>query len=454
MKTLWAHQQDAFRYTGQVQHPALFMEMRLGKTLPTIMRIAKYRPQGDHLRVLVVGPNCVLQGWADEITEAQGGEVVFLNQGSKAMRREAMLEAWKKEQPVWCLMNKEGHRLLPETSHLRWDAVVLDESPFIRNPKTQVSRFYVKGFRHVPHRFALSGTPNPESDLDYVQQLLWLNSGIGTCHSFWDFRALHCIPDGYTWVLSQTGREILRRELALRSFFLRRKDVKITLPFVKEVRTLELPPQIRRKYDKAETQFILEGGDTDWETTLAVVRYTWLKKICNGIVEDDLLWDGKYEAVMEILLGELKNERVLLWFSSNTALHEMSRWCSVNHVWHSSITGKTTPKERTRLVAESKQNPGPRCLLMQVACGEFGLDLSHFSAVIYFDLPTSAQSYRQSFERTLNLRKKETTLYLYFFTKNTVDEDTYLALAQKNMNAMRLADQIKAIEERRLSHGE
>ena len=58
-RKLRPYQVDALKYAS-IQHPALFIEMRLGKTLITIRRIKRYP---DCNKVLVVAPYSALNSW-------------------------------------------------------------------------------------------------------------------------------------------------------------------------------------------------------------------------------------------------------------------------------------------------------------------------------------------------------------------------------------------------------
>lgn len=69
--TLFPHQKKALAAIKENPRPALFMQMRLGKT-PVIIRWAKHQlwshPEGEgHGQILVVGPLSVLDDWVEEL---------------------------------------------------------------------------------------------------------------------------------------------------------------------------------------------------------------------------------------------------------------------------------------------------------------------------------------------------------------------------------------------------
>jgi len=451
MKTLWPHQQDALDYTKRAQHPALYMDMRLGKTLVAVRRILQYPLQGRFLRALVVGPGCVLQEWQDTVLSEQGGDqkVFRLDEPRKAVRQNSLVSAVENPGDSWCLINKEGHRALPEIRDVLWDAVVLDEGTFIKDPRTLTTKFYLRNFRSAQHRWILTGTPNPESDLDFIPQLLWLHGSVAGYPDFWKWRSAFCYVDRYEWMPNTQGRFIIKSELAAKAFFLRRKDININLPFVREVREISLPAKVIKVYKKAEKDFILESADplVRKSTIFAVVRYTWLKDICNGFAGDQLLHTEKFDAVRDLLRGELQKDPVLIWFTSNKALYEVRRRLCKARILCDYITGDCSRIRRAKVIREAQRGK-VRCLLLQVKCAEFGLNLSAFDTVVYFDLPTSAQTYQQSFERTLHLEKKTPTLYIYLVVKNSVDHDAMDGLALKKFQANSLISLVRRMKER------
>ncbi|GAF93420.1 unnamed protein product, partial [marine sediment metagenome] len=198
----WAHQVDAMNYCRQEKHPALFMDMRLGKNLVTIRRIKMYKPldADQGLRVLIVPPGSAIESWEEDLDLEGETDVSLIMASTRKKRKQLLMDGHK-----WNIINKEGFLAVPEIGGrehcelcggsgknpetkkscgrchglgsigmgelpVNWDAAVLDESTSIKNPKAKITKFFLRTFRDCPHRWILAGMPNPEGPLEFWSQ--------------------------------------------------------------------------------------------------------------------------------------------------------------------------------------------------------------------------------------------------------------------------------------------
>jgi len=408
------------RYTRRTAHPAVFMEMRLGKTLTATRTIELYRSRDPRagLRVLIAAPNSALGSWERELqTEGFGRDLQFL-QGTRDQRLELL-----RHPKQWNLVNKEAHLSIPELADVKWDAVVIDESTSISKPKPKITKFHLKKFRHVPHRWVLTGTPNPQSDLDYWCQLAFLDGEAFGCDSYWRFRAKYfeCPPWGYDWQPKVGAATMIKQEVAKRAFVLTRKECGLDVPKVYERRTLELPKTLRKAYNGVEEDMILDyRGAEVKRTTYAPVKMHWLRQLCGGYVDGELKWKGKLIELASLLDGELARDQVVVWFSYNAELHDALQYLRKRKVDVKWATGDTPPEGRRRLEAEFLDG-GFRVFLLQVAIGDFGLDLSAADTAIYYSPPYGPLRRSQSEERILAVYKDGPLLIIDLVVEDSVD---------------------------------
>lgn len=422
------YQKRAFVYTMDKRHPALFIEMRLGKTLIVIRRCLLYKPlDGKKLRILVVGPSSCLGSWMDQL-KAEGESDVALLVGSAADRRDLLASGAK-----WCLINKEGFLAIPEMAWtVNWDCVILDESTFIKNPKAKVTRYFLKHFRDCPHRWILTGTPNPESDLEFWPQLAFLDGGAFGHRNFWNFRSADFQPDsrGFKWMPKPGVQQKINRAVAGRAFILRRKDVALATTKIKEVRWLELPKALRSTYSKVEADFELEGNQTLW----AMVKYSWLQRMVGGFIDDRLVYHGKVDCLLELLTGELSQEQVVVWFNYNSEIRACSDALHKAKVTHRILWGAQDLPERLK-IRQTFVDGSARILLVQQAVAQMGMDLSVSDTAIYYSMTPSFLAMSQTADRIVRVGKTSPLLYIYLVVKDSVDEDLYHAIVGKTLRA-------------------
>lgn len=426
MRALRSYQQPALRYCQRTPCPALFMEMRLGKTLVTI-RCLQQLPHGP---ILVVGPNSALGSWTDELALEGETPVVSLQGASRPRRLKLLFEGRRLTAGrQWYLINQEGHLALPELCAVPWQAVVLDESTFIANPKAKVSRFFTRRFRRVPHRWALTGMPTPENDLQLVQQLIWLDGECLGFKDYWRFRAKCAEPGvfGHRWHLKQDAKADLRALVLRRCHLLTWREAGVKVKKIREYRRLQMPPRLENAYLAAEGDYILEyEGHPTQKTIWGLKRYVWLRRLAGGFVGTDLVWDGKVQEVRRLLTGELAHESVVVWFTFNAELRAVSNALADARKPHGVLVGDT-PLEERELLRKRFQGGTLPVLLLQCEVAKLGMTLDTAGAAIYYSEPFGLLGRRQTEDRTISVADRRGVLYVHVLTEGTVDVDIHEA---------------------------
>ena len=429
LRPLYEHQRTALGYTLEQQHPALFMDMRLGKTLVTIRRCLLYKPRDpeDGLKVLIVAPSSALGAWETELKNENQLSYVRLS-GSKTVR-------WMKfnQEKRWYLINKEGFLALPEIEDgkfWKWDAVILDESTFLKNPRTKISKFFLKHFKNVPHRWILTGTPNPESDLEYWNQLAFLDGGVAfNCYNYWDFRVKHFEVsrfNEYDWRPKNSTTKLIRKTVSDRCMVMKRRDVGLEKKKIYQVRTFILPLKIRKMYDQAETEFEINGETTIWN----VVKYQWLRRLCGGFSPDSPVHALKMEELYYLASQELKGEPIVVWFCYNQEIEACQEYLASRRIKSRAVTGKTSLPYREMNFQDFRDGEF-QVLLLQEKIAQTGLDLSVSDTAVYYSEPPGLLARQQTEDRILSLKKDSPLLYIFLQIENSVDEDIHEGLKLK-----------------------
>jgi len=457
------YQKEGVQYAVDVGDPAFFVQMRLGKTLMAIDACNEWKAE----RILVVAPTSALYSWEDEL-ELEG-ETDYCYLTGKASKRRELLEHGEFK---WWLLNKEGHLAFHSTEqhgrrtvHLwdklftdyPWDVVILDESTFVRYPKTTVSKCYTKNFRDVPHRMILSGLPNPEGLMDFFQQFLFLDGGETLRkNNYWQFLHRHFVPtDRYHFVPRAKSKKWIEEQVAKRAFTKRRKDIKLENPMAFERRFAILPAKLRRTYEKVEKEFLLEyEGREINRTVYKIAVYTWLRHVASGFVDGELVWTGKVDLLLELLAGELKGEPMVVWFDYNEGLFACRRWLLASGYSVRSHVGSPVMSKARRKISYKDWRAGrAQILLAQPRTLQYGADLSRASVQIFFTSPLSNELREQAIERIWKAKSKRPLLCLDFTTRDTIDEDIYRLLHKKRRSAVRLLEACSEARERRQKHG-
>lgn len=400
---LWKHQQRGIQYAVREPHPALFWEMRLGKSRTCIRRVRQYGAS----HVLIVAPYSALYGWQRELELEEETSIAWLT-GTRLWRLEQLENGC-----VWNLINKKGHLVVPEIARYPWDVVILDESRFVANPHSKVSKFYTKNFRRVRHRWALTGTPASQGPLDYVQQLRWL--GV-LPENYWQFRIKYCTLKGFDWTLTKKGATYLYGLLRKHCSFLSRADVKMGGKKIFEQRVIEMPKDVRKLYNQVRTEFALNKQLTIHATT----QFIWMRRLCGGLLEDGtLVHEAKLNDLQSLLDGELKGQQVVVW----TYFIQELLYLHANLDSSVVIHGKTRPevREQARKGFESGRY---RTMVIQPACFKYGTDLSAASTMYVYSTPFG-ETREQIEDRVIKLTRNDSVLILDSLMKDTIEQDIH-----------------------------
>ncbi len=448
-RKLMTHQKHALRYARHSdRRVALFLEMRLGKTLVAI-RWAQ-RLEGP---ILVVAPLSVLHAWEREL-KLEGERCVILI-GTRKQREQLLTDAAIRGGIRWCLVNyeclffpkKDNMPAQPsKIARLPWSTVILDESALIRNPQAIRTKMCVNYLARSKHKAILSGLPNPEGVLDFFPQFQFLYGSFCGYSSFWHFRQARFQPDrfGHRWFTKRGTLRMIKQEVQSRAFIRTRKDVGLNNKHVTECRYVFLPAKISKAYEQIRKEFATGDVSTKWTVT----KYMWLRQLASGLPKNPELPEHceKIKEVVALLTGELKGQQVVIWHCfrrEGLRMADALKRAKIKALWvHGDTPVTDRAKYRDRFTARKV-----RVMIMQVKCGQYGLDLSAASTAIYFSMPPSHDQFAQSKDRIEHPKKRDTLLSIFLLAKDTVDEDIYDALASKRWSSRsilgRLIDRLR-----------
>lgn len=472
-RRLMPHQANMLAFMQSRRHSALFCQMRTGKSLPTIRFLQGKRLRSPRRkRILIVAPNSALGGWEAELGREGERDVAYL-QGNRDQRLATL-----KEGAAWSLLNPEATwMVLPEIAGrercakcrglgwryewkpeqqrqkcsgcggvgnveldaplVQWLAVVVDESTVIKNPRASITQFLLGNLRNVPHRLILTGTPNPESDLDLWCQVAFLHGGAFGHKSYWSFRASAFEQVGYDWEPRPETKKLIERELARVAIRVTRKQAKMPDKKVRETRYLEMPPQLRKAYDTAERDYILEYEGKEHDRTMfSCARWIWMRRMCGGFLDGELVWDGKIKEMVSLLGGELAREQVVVWFRFDNEIDACAEALENVGVSARVMRGKVAQKRR-RLDQTAFEKGTFRIFLIQQKVGEFGdMRLHAADTAIFFSRHTAFLTNEQTEDRIIHMSKGDTPmLYVDLAVRDSVDEDVAELVRKKRWRA-------------------
>lgn len=451
MKDLYGYQKAVLKWAHNKNHIALYLEMRLGKTLVTIRWIELKKV----LKILVICPLPVIWTWQEELfSEGISSTILTGTKKEKEKNLADQTSRWyitnyEAIYETQTINNKRNYKL-SGISSLPWDCVILDESTFIKNPKAIRTKMCRRAFVKTPYKAILSGLPNPEGPLDYYEQMAFLFGTFLNCKNYWRFRLYYFKQTNTVWNWCPKKHAISKIKKAVheKAYVLSRKQAGIGSKKIYEKRYVSLSKTLQKTYTTLENEFEIGNDSTKWILT----RCIWLARLAGGQPAAlEFHSNHKLTEVLNLLQGELLKEQVIIWFRFNKELHRVRTELLKHSISNEIIIGddSITTRHSTR---QAFQKGTFRILLMQLKCGKFGIDCSAASTAIYYSNSFSYEERAQSEDRIISPNKKEPVLIIDLLTRNTIDLDVFAALKTKGMNATFFKSKIIANMQER-THG-
>jgi hypothetical protein len=407
------------------------MEMRLGKTLVCLRRCRTYSPVVPErgFRGIVFAPSSALDSWQDEL-DTEGWSYENICPLPKLKR----IEALNRFDSEWILANKEAWKSVGcQLAEKRWDVVVADESHFLKNPRAKVTKFFLKSFGMVPHRWVLTGTPEPEDAQDWFCPMTFCFGSFMGQDKFWNWRQKYFKPYVFNWVPKKGTREKITKEVADLAIVMRRKEVGKDVKRVSETRWVELPPKIRKAYKTMEDNFILEvDGKEVSRTEWVGAQYQALRQICSGIMEE-VEHKAKFNELVELATGELSGEPIVVWCVYRNEVQKAYEVLKSAGLRVGVIHGNIKPEDRTQVRKQFQEKKKLDAIVVQYQTAETGMNLSRSDTNIYLSEPPGFVAWNQTRDRILDTEQKTPLLDVNIVVRDSVDEDNHIALRAKGV---------------------
>jgi SNF2 family DNA or RNA helicase len=444
---LYPYQKRCLEESLKLKNPALFMEMRLGKTRVAIHHLI----ERGYERNLVIAPLSVIPVWEEHLTEAgQRHAVIEAPSARKGLQGDYSVGGPLTGDPssaFWYLINPERLRRLPMLTEGHelgpWGGVVVDESTMLRNPQAQITKLCLGGFRDVGERIILSGCPAPNGLEGYHQQFCFLRGSFCLTRNFWDWRQSYFRLMRYDWYPRMGAKRVILGEVNRYSVRLSRKAAHVGGRKQYRQRYVSLGGEQQAEYLK-----LLK----DWEygnkrAKYVLQRLTWLARIAGA-------GDGKVREILSLLKGELHGEKAVIFFRFNEELERVATRLRKAGFQTGIILGDTPPAERELrrkrffIPQDGPSGKGLRVLCCQIKCVRHGLDLSAADTAIYYSNSYDAEDRGQSEDRLIHPRKKWPCLYVDLISRGTVDRHVVRLLTRKKVESrwflQSLVDDIEA----------
>lgn len=427
MRTLNASQLKALEASQGHKSFAFYLDMRIGKTLAAI----KFMERAGARKILVSCPPEAVGSWCSELAGDEQSYIDLSSGGAKAFAYSSASSA------TWHVANSQT--ILPRSKtgthlhELHWDAVVVDESHGISNPRAKITKLFLKHLSKAEWKLCLSGLPAPERDIQYVAQLLFLHGSCMGKKSFWHWRAAYMHPAGFSWEFNSGARERLLDEVSKSSIVISRTDAGMVAEPVRRTIVVKQSTPLKTALTKLHCEWAVGSKDDE----------RWLDNGLQLATEEQAMADGfhsscfhnlKARAVADLVCGEFKRKRVVCWFNRNDAIDLVSAALVKRKMLDFIIVSgrHCTAEEKQKVLRGfSWGERGWRVLLVQIASASTGCNLAAADAAIIVSHTWSRSKRSQLEDRIIDQRKRDPPEIVDIVVAGTSDEDAVQSLRTK-----------------------
>lgn len=422
---LYEYQKPIFDFVKDKDRIALFLEMRVGKTVIC----AKWLKHRKYEKNLIIAPLQILSVWQN-VLKSEGMPVCWLAKTPSAKRLTGKFELVNGTYLInYEYLSTESGKAFP---FWLFDCTVLDESTCIKNPTAKITKNILKRCK-TKGRAILSGFPTPEAKLDLVTQYLFLKGHVGGCNDFWTFRSRYCrlVNQFGKWQLLPEGSSVLDLITKSKAYCLTRKEAGID--GTKEY--LQIYVDATDEQNNYTKQLKNEWQIKDYQASNDLTIYVWLSKLSSGFLpNNERIECKKYNTLLDLLVNRFVSEKVVVYCTLDCEIERISEHLENAGIKYSLITGAFEPESNATTALDFSTSKDINVLLCQVECIKMGIDLSVSNVFVYFSNSWSGEVRLQSEDRGIHPTKNDTTYIIDLLTDNSIDVLKYEALQAKKFN--------------------
>lgn len=418
----------------------LYMEQRTGKTLTSLQDL----PAAG--RVLIVTRSTIMPVWKDELLEeGVPEEQITVVRGTRPARERAL-----KQETPYMICNYQmliNYRVFEKAV---WDYIIFDESSILGNGTAKLTRYVMRAMDRQRNLgkvkvACLSGTPAPESPIQYASQFLITRGEYFGCNNLpdylWKFWRMN---DSKKLVPKNPLHLVDIKEKIQRECFIRTMD-QLNMGSVKLFRrryvTLNKAQKKAISWAIAKKYELNKGGGEVGD----LVYVGYMNMIAAG-VDPNTGEMINIDKILEVLEYYQENpEPMLIASFFKRPLFEAYNHFKNVGIPCGLITGETSWEDRENII-DRFQAGAIDIVFGQSDAIKMGLDFSRASITMVISNSFSNDTRDQLSMRTTNMNKKEAVEFIDICTKDTLDDGIVDKLVKKE----RISDSYLVSEYRKL----
>lgn len=384
---------------------------------------------------LILAPVSILESvWIEHYKMWMPSNIPVLLWGRSRSRQQKLLSQTHR---VYVTSYDSAKGIYNDIQNKQFKTILLDESSSIRNYSTQraslclaLAGIHTRGGAYkvgkaIPHRYAMSGTPAPNSEMDWWTQVKFVAGLYAGFHAnYYRFREKYFVEH----MLNQTVRQYKFRDMMFDDFHttmapwvdaIKTEDVLPDLESAIEVRKVVLSDKERKAYKEMKENMVALLNDEKVTTKNALTRVMCLREITSGFLyEKELVHMLGTSKITELihLLTEIGNNRTIIWYNYE-AEKQMILQALGNRVRWLGDVGN----ERNKNLVDFKDNKF-QYLLANPKSLKFGQNMQYVHHMVFFCPTASYDDYEQCMRRIVRSGQEHKCFVYFLVASKTYDE--------------------------------
>lgn len=381
-------------------------EMGLGKTIQTIAFLLSNKDK----KSIVITPTALIYNWKNELEKFAPTLKVGLLHAAKSERGKILDNIDNYDVILTTYTTYKND--IDKYKNINFDYCIIDEAQNIKNPDAIITKAIKNVNAKV--RFALTGTPIENNLME-----LW---------SIFDF-----IMPGYLYnkskfksIFVNNDKNIIELKNLIKPFILRRtkKEVITELPDkIEQKIIIDLEKEHKRAY-KGYVNLITRKIKENNQDNITVFSYlTKLRQLCLSpelMVKNYQGKNSKLDVLINII-NDSSDQKILVFSQFTKVLEVIGKRLNEENISYSYLDGKTSAKDRVKLVEEFNTNNN-KAFLISLKAGGTGLNLTSANIVVHFDPWWNPAVEDQASDRAHRIGQKNVVNVIKLIAKGTAEE--------------------------------
>ena len=380
------------------------------------------------------------QLWENALTEIDYASEDYFDQINK---KEVAINAIKEFMAGYAdhyIVNIEKFRFDPDSimDNYNINGLVVDESAILKNPNSVSAKtlfMYADDFDYI---YLLSGKPAPNNSTEYYAQMRLVDPNTFNM-SFATFKGIYFSESGSKiHPISSLAKKAVADMIAVRSLIVSKEDC-LSLPEIyHEIRTIYLPEEINRQYDRLYEECIFElksreknKKGTYYSSVCMLAIFTKLREIASGFLIDEYgdvsVFHDEKDKELERIIKENPKEQIIVWCQFE---QEIFKAMKVLSKYGNVVTAYGKTKNIDESIKAFKSGEA-KYIIAHPKSIKYGVTFIKCHIAVYYAMSYSAEDYYQSRDRIHRLGQTRECYYYYIQAEDTIDEIMYDAVKNK-----------------------